>query len=96
MDITHCGGRLYLTLIDFGPSRFAVWRQLRLQTSTSIIEHLEAVFCERGVPEELLIDSDTAFRSRSFADCGTMVCGSQIQVCVYSFREWDDRDAIEL
>ena len=43
-DITHCGERPYLTLIDCGPSRFAVWRQLRLQTSASIIEHLEAVF----------------------------------------------------
>ena len=68
MDITHCGGRHYLTLIDCGPSRFAIWRQLRLQTSESVIKQLEAVFYERGAPEELLTDNDTAFRTRLFAD----------------------------
>lgn len=68
MDITHYGGRHYLTLVDCGPSRFAVWRQLRLQTSESVIRQLEAVFYERGAPEEILTDNDTAFRSRRFAD----------------------------
>lgn len=68
MDITHCGGRSYLTLIDCGPSRFSIWRPLRLQTSDSIIKQLEAVFFERGAPEELLTDNDTAFRSKLFAD----------------------------
>ena len=68
MDVTHCGGRHYLTLIDCGPSRFAVWRQLRLQTSESVIKELETVFYERGAPEELLTDNDTAFRSRAFAE----------------------------
>lgn len=66
MDITHYKGRSYLTLIDCGPSRFAIWRHLRLQTSACVIEQLEAVFCERGAPEELLTDNDTAFRSRMF------------------------------
>ncbi|KFD59252.1 hypothetical protein M514_28570, partial [Trichuris suis] len=68
MDITHCGPRPYLTLIDCGPSRFCVWRPLRLQTSADIVEQLECVFCERGAPEELLVDNDTAFRSRAFSD----------------------------
>ena len=53
MDITHHGGRHYLTLIDCGASRFAIWRQLRLQTSESVIKQLEAVFYERGAPKEL-------------------------------------------
>lgn len=68
MDITHYKGLPYLTLIDCGPSRFAVWSQLRLQTSASVIRNLEAVFYERGAPEEILTDNDTAFRSRVFAD----------------------------
>ena len=68
MDVTHCGSQRYLTLIDCGPSRFSVWRQLKLQTSDSIIKQLEAVFYERGAPEELLTDNDTAFRSKLFAD----------------------------
>lgn len=71
MDITHHEGRHYLSLIDCGPSRFAVWRHLRRQDSVSVIEQLEALFFERGAPAELLTDNDTAFRSnifRKFAD----------------------------
>lgn len=67
MDITHCRGRSYLTLIDCRPSRFTIWRPLRLQTSACVIEQLEDVFCERGAPAELLTDNDTAFRSRLFS-----------------------------
>ena len=66
MDITHFEGRHYLSLIDCGPSRFAVWRRLRQQNSSAVIESLEAVFFERGAPSELLTDNDTAFRSRMF------------------------------
>ncbi|KFD58278.1 hypothetical protein M513_01041 [Trichuris suis] len=67
MDITHFRGRPYLSLIDCGPSRFAVWRPLRLQTSADVVEQLETIFCERGAPEELLTDNDTAFRIRTFS-----------------------------
>ena len=38
MDITHYQGTSYLTLIDCGPSRFTLWRRLRLQTSESVIK----------------------------------------------------------
>uniref|UniRef100_A0A5S6R6C0 Integrase catalytic domain-containing protein n=1 Tax=Trichuris muris TaxID=70415 RepID=A0A5S6R6C0_TRIMR len=71
MDITHVRGRSYLTLIDCGPSRFTIWRLLRLQTTSEVVEQLEAVFHERGAPEELLIDNDTAFRSRTFRQFAT-------------------------
>ncbi|KFD46109.1 LOW QUALITY PROTEIN: hypothetical protein M513_13004 [Trichuris suis] len=67
MDVTHFGGRPYLTLIDCGPSRFAIWRPLRLHTSADVVGQLETVFYERGAPEELLTDNDTAFRSKAFA-----------------------------
>ncbi|KFD56667.1 LOW QUALITY PROTEIN: hypothetical protein M513_02343 [Trichuris suis] len=43
MDVTHCRGRPYLTLIDCGPSRFAVWRPLRLHSSGEVVEQLESV-----------------------------------------------------
>ena len=66
MDVTHVNGRHYLTLIDCGPARFAVWRQLRRQDTASIIEQLEMVFLERGAPPEILTDNDTAFRSEAF------------------------------
>lgn len=68
MDITHNGGWHYLTLIDCGSSRFAVWLQLILLTSNSVSKQLEAVFYESGAPEELLIDNDTAFCNRLFYD----------------------------
>ncbi|XP_043231265.1 uncharacterized protein LOC122386281 [Amphibalanus amphitrite] len=66
MDITHFRGGTYLTLVDCGPSRFTIWRPLRLQTSAAVIDQLESVFCERGAPSEILTDNDPAFRSRQF------------------------------
>ncbi|KRX74329.1 hypothetical protein T4E_4612, partial [Trichinella pseudospiralis] len=35
---------------------------LRVHCSANVTEQLEAVFYERGAPEELLTDNDTAFR----------------------------------
>ena len=55
MDITYCVGQHYLTLIDCGPSRFAIWCRLQMQMSESMIEQLESVFCEHGSLEEILI-----------------------------------------
>ena len=66
MDMTHYRGETYLTLIDCGPSRFTIWRPLRLQTSAAVVDQLESVFWERGAPRELLTDNDPAFRSRRF------------------------------
>ena len=66
MDITRYGGRSFLTLIDCGPSRFAIWRPLRLKTTAFVVEQLNPIFMERGAPEELLVDNDPAFRSRRF------------------------------
>lgn len=71
IDITHYMGMHFLTLVDHGPSRFAIWRRLTNQDSASVIKELEAIFCERGAPAELVADNDTAFRSerfRTFAD----------------------------
>ena len=63
MDITHYSRQHFLTLIDSGPSRFAVWQPLLWQDSTSVIRQL--VFYERGLPEEILTDNNAAFHSRS-------------------------------
>uniref|UniRef100_A0A5S6QKJ0 Integrase catalytic domain-containing protein n=1 Tax=Trichuris muris TaxID=70415 RepID=A0A5S6QKJ0_TRIMR len=62
MDIIHFRGRIYLTLIDCGASRYAIWRSLKCHSSAAVGEQLESIFCERGAPEELLTDNDTAFR----------------------------------
>lgn len=68
MDITHVNGGQYLTVIDNGPSRFAVWRKLKRQDSSSVIEQLEQIFFERGAPREILTDNAAAFRSRAFSE----------------------------
>ncbi|XP_045123820.1 uncharacterized protein LOC123511834 [Portunus trituberculatus] len=66
-DVTHYLGSAYLSLVDCGPSRFAVWRHLRRPDADTVVSHLEQVFCERGAPAELLCDNDTVFRGRRFA-----------------------------
>ena len=66
-DVTHLGGRHYLTLIDCGPSRFAIWRPLSCQDAASIVRQLETVFCERGAPVELLTDNATTFSGETFS-----------------------------
>ena len=66
MDITHVKGYHYLTLIDCGPTWFAVWRRLQRQDTDSVIQQLESVFFEHEAPVELLTDNDTAFRSGAF------------------------------
>ena len=67
MDVTHLGGRHYLTLIDCGPSRFAIWRPLSCQDAASIVRQFETVFCEREVPVELLTDNATTFSGETFS-----------------------------
>ena len=67
MDVTHLGGRHYLTLIDCGPSWFAIWRPLSCQDGVSIVQQLETVFCERGAPVELLTDNATTFSGETFS-----------------------------
>ena len=66
MDITHYGSQHFLTLIDCGPTRFAIWRPLVRQDSSSVIRELESIFYERGPPEENLTDNDKAFGSMEF------------------------------
>ena len=63
MDVTHLGGRHYLTLINCGPSRFAIWRPLSCQDAASIVRQLETVF----LPVELLTDNTTTFSGETFS-----------------------------
>ena len=63
MDITHCNGADFLTVIDCGPTRFAIWRRLPQQDATSVINRLKLLFDEQGPPIEILTDNDTTFWS---------------------------------
>ena len=64
VDVTHHRGQSYLTIIDCGPSRYGMWRQLRRSDAVEITRHLETIFLEHGAPAELLLDNATEFRGR--------------------------------
>jgi len=65
-DVTHYRGELYLTLIDCGPSRFAVWRRLCNEGAASVVRELEQIFRERSPPRQLLLDNAACFKSHAF------------------------------
>ena len=64
IDVTHYSGGLYLSLIDCGPSRFTIWRQIPNETATRVVEELREIFFERGMPREVLMDNSRTFHSR--------------------------------
>ena len=63
IDVTHYRGQPYLTVLDCGPGRFAIWRRMRSETSAAIIRELEQIFYEMGPAEEILMDNAPAFKS---------------------------------
>ena len=71
IDITHYNGKHFLTVTNCGPAHFTIWWLLQRQDSGNIILHLEAIFFERGPPQELLTDNDTAFSSGEFREFST-------------------------
>lgn len=71
IDVTHYRGLPYLSMVDCGPGRFAIWRVLKSENAQSIVSELENVFVERGPVSELLMDNSTSFRSQAVADLAT-------------------------
>jgi transposase InsO family protein len=63
VDVTHFNKEKYLTLVDCGPSRFALWRRIASEDATLVAAELQQVFRERGPPDELLLDNSATFRS---------------------------------
>ena len=68
MEITHHNSENFLTIIIFGPSKFAIWRPLRRQDAPTVIQQLENGFLKRGSPMEILTDNNTAFTSKDFGE----------------------------
>lgn len=67
IDVTHYGGRPYLSMIDCGPGRFVLWRELRGESAVEICKELDNVFYERGPVDEVLMDNAMAFHSQEMA-----------------------------
>ena len=65
-DITHYHGKLFLSIIDCGPSRFAIWKEIPNETGVAVTKKMEEIFRERSAPDELLLDNGGCFRSAEF------------------------------
>ena len=67
VDVTHYRGVPYLTMVDCGPGRFAIWRRLKNEQAEQIVSELAQVFYERGPVAQVLMDNGASFRSKAFA-----------------------------
>lgn len=67
IDVVHYGGKKYLSLIDCGPSKYAIWRLVSDETSEVILRELRKIFCEFGPPDQLLLDNYSSFVSEKFS-----------------------------
>ena len=66
IDITHYRGEAYLSMIDCGPGRLAIWRELHAESASAVAEELEKVMLECGPVMEVIMDNGTVFRSEIF------------------------------
>ena len=55
-------------MVDCGPSRYGIWRELPNETAEVVVKVLDTVFFEHGPVDELLMDNSTAFRSQKLRD----------------------------
>ena len=63
IDVTHYRTAKFLSLVDCGPGRFAIWREIPSETAEVIVKNLQQIFYEHGPVKEILMDNATAFRS---------------------------------
>ena len=63
IDVTHYRGVPYLTIVDFGPSRFAIWREIKRETARCVYKELQQIFRERGPVDEIVMDNAQSFKA---------------------------------
>ena len=63
VDVTHYGSQKYLTMVDCGPSPFAIWRIIRSKSETEVVSVLRQVFSQFGPPAAILCDNGRSFTS---------------------------------
>ena len=66
IDHTHYKNRVYLSVIDCGPSRFSIWREVKTEGADDVIKILDELFMEHGAPTEILVDNGGAFTGDKF------------------------------
>ena len=73
IDVAHVGPKKFLKMVDCGPGRFAIWRQIASEREPDICAAMSSVWNEFGPPEEVLLDNYSTFR-------GSGVAGRNAQV----------------
>ncbi|XP_029642776.1 uncharacterized protein LOC115217275 [Octopus sinensis] len=68
VDVMHYHQRMYLSMVNCGPGRLAIWRELRTGIADKIAQILNGIFLERGPVEELLMDNGAVFHSEALRD----------------------------
>ena len=68
VNVTHYGSQKYLTMVDCGPSRFAIWRIIRSESETEIVSVLRQVFSQFRPPAKILCDNGGSFTSKLMLD----------------------------
>ena len=63
IDVTHYRGLPFLTMVDCGPGRHIIWREMKGESATEICREINSLFYERGPVDEVLMDNAAAFKS---------------------------------
>ena len=66
INITHYHGGAYLSMIDCGPGRLAIWRELHAESASAVAEELEKVMFECGPVMEVIMNNGTFFCTEIF------------------------------
>ena len=61
LDVIHYRVKCYLIVVDCGPSRFAISREVSSENAKEVGKHLMEIFRERGPLAEILMDNSPAF-----------------------------------
>ena len=65
IDVTYYRQLPYLSVVDCGPSWFAIWRELRREDAMEFAGILEDILLERGPVVEILMGNSTVLRSET-------------------------------
>ena len=63
IDVVHYRNIPYLSLVDCGPGRFAIWRKLKGESAAEVCRELDNICYERGPLKEVLLDNAPNFKS---------------------------------
>mgnify|MGYP003417316483 FL=1 len=63
VDVVHVEGRKFLSIVDCGPGRYALWVEMKDESGRSVLNAIRKIMYERGFVKEILSDNGGAFKS---------------------------------